>query len=134
MLDVLYIFGEVLLILSLIGFIGVMVWVVMTALHVKNTTVAHAKRLSERPIKASKNLVTTVKGIAQQETIRVKHIGASVKEAAGAVQEAASEIKGTAQAVHPEDLKPALASLQNITKVLRLAAQFTEAAAKQSSR
>ena len=133
MLDVLYFFGEVLLILALLGMVGVLVLLVMTALHVKNMTVGRVKRLAERPTKAGKNLATTVKGIVQQETVRAKHIGASVKVAASAVQEAATEIKVTAQAVHPEDLKPALASLQNITKILRVAAIFTQAT-KQGSR
>ena len=77
MLNVLYIFGEVLLILAMLGLIGVLIWFVMTVLHVKNTTLGHAKRLSQRPVAAVKNLITTAKGLAQQETVRVKHIGAS---------------------------------------------------------
>ena len=133
MANVLTIFGESLLILALIGLIGVFVWVVKSALHVKNTTVGHAKRLSERPIRASKNLVATVKGIAQQETVRVKHIGASAKTAVTAVQGTVSDIKGAAESVHPEELKPALASLQNVSKLLRLAAQVTQSAAKQNA-
>lgn len=134
MLHVLYVFGEVLLILALLGLIGVLIWLVMTALHVKNKTVGHAKRLSQRPTAAVKNLITTVKGLVQQETVRGKHIGASVKDAVGAVQEAAAEIKETAQSVHPEDLKPAVSSLQNITKLLGLAAQFARSAEKQKAR
>ena len=134
MLHVFYVIGEILLILSLVGLIGVLVWVVKTALHVKNTTVAHAKRLTQAPIAAGKNLTTTVKGIVQQETVRVRHIGASAKVAAGAVQVAASDIGEAAHSVHPEELKPALASLQNVTKLLRLAAQLTEGAARQKAR
>lgn len=134
MLNVLYVFGEVLLILALLGLIGVLIWLVMTALHVKNKTVGHAKRLSQRPTAAVKNLITTIKGLVQQETVRGKHIGASVKDAVGAVQEAASEIKETAQSVHPEDLKPAVSSLQNITKLIGLAAQFAYSAGKQKAR
>lgn len=131
MMNVLLIFGEVLMILAMLGLIGVLVWVAVTALHVKNTTAGHTKRLSERPIKAGKNLVTTVKGIAQQETVRVKHIGGSAKTAVVAIQGAAAEIKVAAETIHPEDLQPALASLQNISKILRLAAQFTQSAARQ---
>ena len=106
----------------------------MTALHVKNVTIGHAKSLSQRPIMAVKNLTTTVKGLAQQETVRGKHIGASVKAAAGAVQEAAADIKEAAQSVHPEDLKPALSRLQNIAKMAGLAAQFAQSAGKQKAR
>ncbi len=141
MLDVFYVIGEVLLVLAFVGLIGVLVWVVMTALHVKNTTVGHAKRLSQRPIAAVKNLITTVKGLVQQETVHVKHIGASVKGAAGAVQHSAAEIKDVAQTVHPEELKPAMAGIQDtrervgqVGKVLRLAAQLTQAASKQRAR
>ena len=141
MVDILYVVGEVLLIVALLGLIGVLVWVVMSALHVKNQTVGHAKRLSQRPITAGKNLAMTVKGIVQQETVRVKHIGASVKDSAGAVQHSAVEIKDAAQTVHPEDLKPALVGIQEtrervgeVSKVLRLAAQLTQAAAKQRPR
>lgn len=134
MLNVLYIVGEVLLILALLGLIGVLIWFVLTVLHVKTTTVGHAKRLSQRPISAVKNLVTTVKGLAQQETVRGKRIGASVKETVGAVRMSAAEIKEAAQAVHPEELKPAVSSLQSITKIVGLAAQFARSAGKQKAR
>lgn len=134
MLNVFYIVGEVMLILALLGLIGVLVWFVLTALHVKNTTVGHAKRLSQRPVAAVKNLGTTVKGLVQQETARGKHIGASVKDAVGAVQEAAAEIKDTAQSVHPEDLKPAVSGLQNMTKIMGLAAEFAQSVGKQKAR
>ena len=70
-----------------------------------------------------------------------KHIGASVKDAAGAVQHSASEIKDAAHTVHPEELKPAMAGIQDtgerfgeVAKALRLAAQLTQAAAKQKAR
>ena len=141
MLGVFYVIGEVLLILALLGLIGVLVWVVRSALHVKNQTVGHAKRLSQRPIAAGKNLGMTVKGLVQQETVRAKHIGASVKDAVGAVQHSVSEIKDAAQTVHTEELKPAMATLQEtgervgeVTRALRLAAQLTQAAAKQRPR
>lgn len=141
MVDVFYVIGEVLLIVALLGLIGVLVWVVMSALHFKNQTVGHAKRLSQRPIAVGKNLGMTVKGIVQQETVRVKHIGASVKGAAGAVHHSAEGIKDAAQTVHPEELKPTMAGIQEtrervgeVTKVLRLAAQLSQAAVKQRPR
>ena len=141
MLNVFYVVGEILLIAALLGMIGVLVWVVMSALHVKNKTIGHAKRLSQRPIAAGKNLGMTVKGIVQQETVHIKHIGASVKVAAGAVQHSAMEIKEAAKTVHPEELKPAMATLQDTkermgraAKVVRLAAQLSQAAARQRPR
>jgi len=141
MVDVLYVIGEILLIAALLGLIGVAVWVVLSALHVKNQTVGHAMRLSKRPIAAGKNLAMTVKGIAQQETVHVKHIGKSVAGAAGAVKHSALEIKDAAQTIHPEELKPAVASARDagerigeVTKVLRLAAQLSRAARKQRAR
>ena len=138
MVDVFYVIGEVLLIAALLGLIGVLIWVVMSALHVKNQTLGHAKRLSQRPIAAGKNLAMTVKGIVQQESVHFKHISASVKDAAGSVQHSAVQIKEAAQTVHPEELKPAVATLQEtkervgeVAQALRVAVQLTQAAAKQ---
>ena len=141
MAEVFYVIGELMLIAALLGLIGVTVWVVLSALHVKNQTIGHAKRLSQRPLAAGKNLGMTLKGIAQQETIHVKHIGASVMGAVGAVKHSALEIKDAAQTVHTEELRPAIAGIQETgerigqaTKVLRLAAQLSRAAAKQRPR
>ena len=87
MADFFFVLGEGLLTLALVGLIGVIIWLVMTVLHAKTAVMADAGRLYKRPLNASKNLITTVKGLAQQETVRFKHIGASVKDAAGAVKE-----------------------------------------------
>ena len=54
MANVLYVIGELMLILALLGLIGVAIWVVLSALHVKNQTIGHAKRLSQRPIAAAR--------------------------------------------------------------------------------
>jgi len=136
-----YVMGEVMLIAALLGLIGVLVWVVMSALHVKNQTIGHAQRLSKRPITAGENLAMTVKGIVQKETVHVKHIGTAVVGAAGAVKHSALEIKDAAQTVHPGELKPAVASLHStgerigeVTKVLRLVTQLGQAARKQKAR
>lgn len=141
MVDVFYVIGEILLVAALLGLFGVLAWVVMSALHVKNQTVGHAQRMSKRPVAAGKNLAMTVKGIAQQETVRVKHIAGSVKDAAGAVQHSAEQIKDAAQTIHPEELKPAMATLQDTkervgeaAKVVRLAAQLSHSMAKQRPR
>jgi hypothetical protein len=134
MANFLFIFGEALTILALLGLIGVLVFLAMTALKLKTTVMTNAGRLYKRPLTAGKNLAAAVKGLAQQETVRGKHIGASAKAAALSVQDAASHIKGAAQAVHPEDLKPALASLSNVTKLLKVAAKLTQAASHQGSR
>lgn len=130
-MEYVYLFGEILLVLALVGLISVNIWLVMTALHAKNAVMSNAGRLYKRPLNASKNLVTTVKGIVQQETVRVKRVGVSVKEAAGAVKEATVEIKTAAQGVHPEELRPAISSVQNVSRILSLAAKFSQAAAKQ---
>ena len=121
-------FGEILLIAALIGFLGVLVWLAMTLLHLKNAAVSNAGRIYKRPLNASKNLVATGKGIVQQETVRVKHMGVSIKSAASAVKEAAAEVKVAAETIHPEDLKPTLAAMQSISKVVRLASQVSHAA------
>jgi len=132
--DVLYVIGEVLLIVALLGLLAVPVWLVMMALHVKNTTVGHAKRMSQRPIVAVKNLIATGKGIAQQETVRVKHIVGSGKVAVGAVQHSAVHVQAAARTVHPKDLRPATDTLQNAGKVLSLVAKLSRAGVKQGRR
>jgi len=130
-MEYVYLLGEILLVLALIGIIGVTVWLVMTALHVKTAVVANAGRLYKRPLNAGKNLAITGKGIVQQETVRAKHIGTTVKTAAGAVKVAVTHVKDTAQSVHPQDLKPALSTMQNVSKIVGLAAQFSRSARDQ---
>lgn len=120
-------FGEALTILSLVGLVGVIVFLAMTALKLKAYVTTNAGRLYKRPLAAGKNLITTVKGIAQQETVHAKHIGASAKVAGLAVKDTVLTIKDTAQSVHPEHLKPALSSASNIGKTLQLAVKLSHA-------
>ena len=134
MSDFLFGFGEGMTILALVGLIGVLVFLAMTALKLKTSVVTNAGRPYKRPLAAGKNLVTTVKGIAQQEAVRGKHIGASAKVAGLAVKDAALNIKDTAQSVHPEHLKPALSSASNIGKTLQLAVRLSHAGAVQKKR
>lgn len=126
--------GLFLTILALVGLVGVLVFLAMTALRLKTYVTTNAGRLYKRPLAAGKNLVTTAKGIAQQETVRGKHIGASAKAAGLAVKDAALNIKDTAQSVHPEHLKPALSSVSNLGKTLRLAVNLSHAGAIQKKR
>ena len=126
--------GLFLTILALVGLIGVLVFLAMTALKLKTSVMTNAGRLYKRPLAAGKNLVTTVKGIAQQEAVHVKHIGASAKAAGMAVKDTAVNIKDTAQTVHPEHLKPALSSVSNIGKTLQLAVKLSHAGANQKKR
>ena len=134
MSDFLFGFGEALTILSLVGLVAVIVFLAMTALKLKTYVTTNAGRLYKRPLAAGKNLVTTAKGIAQQETVRGKHIGASAKVAGLAVKDAALNIKDTAQSVHPEHLKPALSSVSNVGKTLQLAVKLSHAGAAQKKR
>ncbi len=126
--------GLFLTILALVGLVGVLVFLAMTALKLKTSVMTNAGRLYKRPLAAGKNLVTTVKGIAQQEAVHVKHIGASAKAAGMAVKDTAVNIKDTAQTVHPEHLKPALSSVSNIGKTLQLAVKLSHAGANQKKR
>ena len=134
MADILFDIGLFLTILALVGLVGVLIFFAMTALKLKTSVIDNAGRLYKRPLAASKNLITTVKGIAQQEAVHGKHIGASAKTAGLAVKDAAVHIKDTAQAVHPEDLKPALSSVSNVRKALQLAARLSHAGTKQKVR
>lgn len=127
-------FGEFLTILALVGLVGVLVFTALTALKLKTSVMTNAGRLYKRPLAAGKNLVTTAKGIAQQETVRGKHIGLSAKVAALSVRDAAVHIKDAAVEVHPERLKPALASVSNAGKVLKTAIGLSRAVSKQKVR
>ena len=130
-MEYLYIAGEIFLVLALVGIIAVIVWMVTTAVRLKTAVVTNAGRLYKRPLNAGKNLVTTGKGIAQQETVRVKHIISTVKTTSGIVMQTASEIKTVAETVHPEDLKPALALLKNASNALKTVANISHVAAGQ---
>ena len=130
-MEYLYIAGEIFLVLALVGIIAVIVWMVTTAVRLKTSVVTNAGRLYKRPLNAGKNLVTTGKGIAQQETVRVKHIISTVKTTSGIVMQTASEIKTVAETVHPEDLKPALALLKNASNALKTVANISHVPAGQ---
>lgn len=130
-MEYLYIAGEIFLVLALVGIIAVIVWMVTTAVRLKTALVTNAGRLYKRPLNAGKNLVTTGKGIAQQETVRIKHIISTMKTTSGIVMQTASEIKTVAETVHPEDLKPALALLKNASNALKTVANISHVAAGQ---
>ena len=130
-MEYLYIAGEIFLVLALVGIIAVIIWMVTTAVRLKTSVVTNAGRLYKRPLNAGKNLVTTGKGIAQQETVRVKHIISTVKTTSGIVMQTVTEIKTVAETVHPEDLKPALALLKNASSALKIVANISHVAAGQ---
>lgn len=130
-MEYLYIAGEIFLVLALVGIIAVIGWMVLTAVRLKTALVTNAGRLYKRPLNAGKNLVTTGKGIAQQETVRVKRIVSTVKTTSGAVMQSVTEIKTVAETVHPEDLKPALALLKNASNALKIATNISHLAAGQ---
>ena len=130
-MEYLFIAGEIFLVLALVGIIAVIVWMVMTAVRLKTTVVTNAGRLYKRPLNAGKNLVTTGKGIAQQETVRVKRLISTVKTTSGIVVQTVTEIKTVAETVHPEDLKPALALLKNASSALKIVENISHVAAGQ---
>ncbi len=133
--------GEFLTILSLVGLVGVLVFTALTALKLKTSVMTNAGRLYKRPLAAGKNLVTTAKGIAQQETVRGKHIGASataaafsVRDAAVHIKDAALNVKDAAGEVHPERLKPALNTVSNAGKIVKTVVGLSRAVSKQKVR
>ena len=126
-------FCYVLLILALLGLIGSIAGMVLAALRLKPSVMTNVKRLYEPPLQSVKSLIATGKGLAQQEGVRAKHIGASAREAATAVKGVAGEVKTAATGVHFSELKPVLNNLQNVFRVLGLAAQFARTGARQGS-
>ena len=131
MSDVLFTIGEVMTILALVGLVGVLIFLATTALKLKTSVIDNAGRLYKRPLAAGKTLVTTVKGIAQQETVRGKHIAGSAKVAALSVKDAAVHIKDTAQSVHPDELKPAISYMSNVSNALKVAVKLSKVGAHQ---
>lgn len=133
-MEYLYLFGEILLISALLGTVGVLIWLVVTALHVKNQTVSHAKRLTQRPTVAVKNLVATGKGIAQQETVRVKRVVGKGKVTVASVTASALEIKAAAETIHPEDLNAARETIGSAASIAKIAVGLAAGTAKQEAR
>lgn len=126
-----YLIMQWLLIALFIGFLGAIIYLVMSLLRVKNAVMADAKRLYEPPLRSVKSLVAAGKGVAVQETTRVKRVGTMVSGTVGVVKETATDIREAASEVHLSDLKPVLANAQNMLKILSLAVQFTRATPKQ---
>ena len=125
-------FGEILLIAALVGLIGVLVWLVLTVLHLKTAVMGDAKRLSERPIRVVKNLIATGKGIAQQETVRAKRIAATVKGPVKAVKDTAGNIKLVASSLDTSELpdpRPGAARAQTVLKFAANAFKLARSAA-----
>ena len=131
MSNILFLVGTVFCILSLVGLVGVLIFLAIIASKLKTSVVDNAGRLYKRPLAAGKNLAITVKGIAQQETVRGKHIAASAKVAVLAVKDTAVYIKDTAQTVHPGELKPALSYVANISNAFKVAMKLSQAGVRQ---
>ena len=119
-------------ILALVGLIGAIVWLAMTAIRVKNGFMGDAKRLYEPPLRSGKNLVAAGKGIALQETARAKRVGATVKGTVEVVKDTALDAKEAAAGVNLADLKPIITNAQNAFRILSIVAQFARSTPKQS--
>lgn len=109
-----YVIAEALLVLALLGFVGAVAYLIVTALHIKNFAMTRGKALADAPTRSVKNLVATGKGIVQQETVRAKRIGGVVKHTVGAVKHTTAEVKAAAQTVHPADLKAAAGNVRDV--------------------
>lgn len=121
-----------LLVLALIGLIGSLVWLGLTAVRLKNGLMGDAKKLYEPPLRSGKNLAAAGKGIAMQETARAKRVAATVKGTVTVVKDTASDVKEAAEGVNLSDLKPIITNAQNAFRILSLMSQFVRSAPKQS--
>ena len=128
-MDIVYVIFEWLLVLALLGLIGVIAWLVMAALKIKTSVMADAKRLYEPPTRSVKVLIGTGKGIAQQETVRARHIASSAMVAVGAVKETTGEVKVVTDSIHVSELKAALADVQNVVKFVGLLTRLSKTTA-----
>lgn len=131
-MDIFIVIVDWLLVLALIGLIGVIIWLGLTAVRLKNGLMGDAKRLYEPPLRSGKNLVTAGKGIALQETARAKRVGATVKGTVNVVKDTAVDVKDAAAGVNLSELKPMIANAQSAFRILSLFAQFARSVPKQS--
>jgi hypothetical protein len=133
-MHLIYTIFEWLLVLSFVGLVGVIIWLVISAISLKNAAMRDAKRIYERPVNSVKSLIATGKGIALQESVRVKHMAGDVKVAAGSVRETAGEVKTAADAIQLSELKTVFANFQNVLKFASAIAKVTRSAeAKQGA-
>ena len=129
--DGFYTVCEVGLIVAFVAFIGVVIYLAMTALHFKTAVIGHAKRLYERPVNSVKSLTATGKAIVQQEQVRVQHMAGTFKGTAGDVKETATGVTSAAKSVHPAELKAAVNNVQQVFQFVSTAMQFARATSKQ---
>jgi hypothetical protein len=115
---------NVLMIVAGIAFFAMIAYIVVTALSLKTTVMRDAKRLYEPPLKSAKSIVATGKGIALQEQVRIKHIGAQFKDAV-------TEIGGAAKTIHPQDLKNTLSSAQSVLRFASAMLKLVRVSSKQ---
>ena len=123
--------ADVLIILAFLGFVGVLIWLGATMVHIKNSAVSNGKKLYSRPAASVKNLTVAGKGIVQQETVRVQRIGASGKVAVKAVQVTVAEAKVAVDSLREADLGPLLKQAQMAAKFASAVAQTVKATSKQ---
>ncbi|BDI28177.1 hypothetical protein CCAX7_002280 [Capsulimonas corticalis] len=124
--------ADVLLILAFLGFVGVLIWLGATAVHIKNSVVGNGKKLYSRPAASVKNLTVAGKGIVQQETVRVKRIGATGLVAVHAVQATVAEAKVAVDSLREADLGPILQQAQTAAKFASAVAQTVKAAKQEA--
>ena len=121
-------FFETIIDLTFAGFVGAIILLVMSAVKLKNTSVACAKRLYLPPTNSVKNLIGTGKGIAVREAARATRVQKTVKEASGTVGASAKGIKLTLQRVPWNDTKVIIENVRNVINVISLASKFVKTA------
>ena len=123
-----------LIILAFFGFLGTIAWIVMAALKLKNQAMSSYRRLAGPPIERVKNIAATGRGIVQQETVRVQHMGKSVHRAAGAVKTTVDEGRVVVDSLKDADLEPLMRNAQTALKFATAAASVFKAAGQQGAR
>ncbi len=125
--------GEWALGIVFIGFFAAIFGIAFAALNLKNSAMRDAKRIYERPARSVKNIITTGKGIVQQETVRVKHIGGSAKVAISAVKETVTDVKTLVQSVPVDDAKALVSQAQTALKFFQTASRVLKSGVKQGT-
>jgi hypothetical protein len=123
--------ADLIVILAFLGLIIAFGAVVFAVLTLKNGVMRNAKRIYERPTRSAKNLATAVKGIIQQESVRVVHAADNARHIADVVGKTALETKEALETMRDLDWEPLIAVAQSGTKFAAAAASVAQAASRQ---
>lgn len=123
---------DCIIILAFLGLIIALVAIVWAMLNLKNSVVANAKRLYERPSRSFKNLAAAGRGIVIQEQVRIDAASKRVKAATDLVLDTANDLNTAVETIRDIDWEPIFAAATGAARFMSAAAGVARAASTQS--